>query len=110
MTNENVLLGTDLKIKVELICEGFSMDDNDFDLTLRWNGGSKTYKKTSSSTDENIVKAQDGSGWYLVIETEELSMKGLVTLIATLYVPDTDFPDGIRSEVVKQDLFSVKRA
>jgi hypothetical protein len=37
-------------------------------------------------------------------------MKGLVTLIATLYVPDTDFPDGIRSEVVKQDLFSVKRA
>jgi hypothetical protein len=37
-------------------------------------------------------------------------MKGLVTLIATLYVQDTDFPDGIRSEVVKQDLFSVKRA
>lgn len=110
MANENVLLGTDLKIKVELICEGFSMDDDDFDLTLRWNGGDVTYSKTESSTDEHIVEAQDGSGWYLVIETEELNMKGLVTLIATLYVPDTDFPDGIRNEVVKQDLFSVKRA
>ena len=110
MANENVLLGTDLKIKVELICEGFSMDDDDFDLTLRWNGGDVTYSKTESSTDEHIVEAQDGSGWYLVIETEKLNMKGLVTLIATLYVQDTDFPDGIRSEVVKQDLFSVKRA
>jgi hypothetical protein len=110
MTNENILLGTDLKIKVELICEGFSMNDDNFDLTLRWNGGDMTYKKTESSTDEHIVEAQDGSGWYLVIETEKLNMKGLVTLIATLYVPDTDFPDKIRSEVVKQDLFSVKRA
>jgi hypothetical protein len=110
MTNESVYIGTDLKIKVELTCEGFSMDENDFDLTLRWNGGEVTYSKTESSTDEHIVEAQDGSGWYLVIETEKLNMRGLVTLIATLYVPDTDFPDGIRSEVVKQDLFSVKRA
>ena len=30
MTNENVLLGTDLKIKVELICDGFDMLANDF--------------------------------------------------------------------------------
>ena len=86
------------------------MDDDDFDLTLRWNGGDVTYKKTESSTDEHIVEAQDGSGWYLVIETEKLHMKGIVTLVATLYVPDTDFPDKIRSEVVKQDLFNVKRA
>ena len=48
MANENVLLGTDLKIKVELICEGFSMDDDDFDLTLRWNGGEKHLQKRES--------------------------------------------------------------
>lgn len=107
MANENVLLGTDLKIKVELICEGFSMDDDDFDLTLRWNGGEVTYSKTESSTDEHIVHAQDGSGWYLCLPTT--GMKGMVTMIATLDVPDEDFDGGIRKEVVKKDLFTVRK-
>ncbi len=110
MTNENVLLGTDLKIKVELTCEGFSMDDDDFDLVLRWNGGEKPLQKRESSHSDELVRSDEGD-WYLCIETE--GMKGLVTLIAKLYVPDNDFPlkDGkrIREEVVKQDLFNVKR-
>ena len=108
MTNENVLLGTDLKIKVELTCEGFSMDDNDFDLTVRWNGGTDTYTKREEEKDTHIIRSQEGD-WYLCIPTE--GMKGLVTLIAKLYVPDSDFQfqDNIREEIVKQDLFTIKR-
>jgi hypothetical protein len=108
MTNESVYIGTDLKIKVELTCEGFSMDENDFDLTVRWNGGEDTYSKTEEAQDPHIIKSQEGD-WYLCLPTED--MKGLVTLIATFYVPDGDFEfqGGIRKEIDKQDLFTIKR-
>jgi hypothetical protein len=38
-----------------------------------------------------------------------MGMKGLVTMIATLNVPDEDFDGGIRKEVVKKDLFTVRK-
>ena len=106
---ENVLLGTDLKLKVELICEGFSMDDDDFDLTIKCGNNSNTYKKTDSSTSSYIVHDTTGTNddWYLCLPTTGL--KGTVTMVATLYVPDANFDGGKRKEVVKQDLFTVLR-
>ncbi|GEM_PF-5399842 len=104
MTNENVLLGTDLKIKVELICDGFDMLANDFVIKVKCGSYTETYEKDTLVIDED-------NNFYLCLPTDNL--KGLVTLVATLYVPDEDFEDGVvpgmRREVVKQDLFYVQR-
>ena len=102
MANESVYIGTDLKIKVELTCEGFSMDENDFKVDIKCgNSAPITYNKS------DFVEI-DGD-WYFYLDTDNL--KGMVTLVATLYVPDDDYAakEGIRREVVKQDLFTVQR-
>ena len=108
MANENILLGTDLKVKVDLSCEGFSMDDDDFDVVVKC--GNIAIKYTTDPTaasDKTFVHIDDD--YYMYIPTDDL--KGLVTLVATLKVPDSDYEEGdyIRREVVKQDLCNIKR-
>ena len=103
MANENVLLGTDLKIKVDLRCEGFDMDTDDFSVTVRSGSSSATY----DSDDPAWVQDDTTGDWYLCLPTT--GMKGLVTRIATLNVPDEDFESGVRKEVVKKDLFTVRK-
>ena len=98
-----VFLGTDLKIKVDLQCEGFSMVDDDFSVDIKCGKITRTYAKDNTAwvKDEN-------DDYYLCLPTDGLS--GLVSMVATLYVPDEDFADSnIRREVVKQDLFMVKK-
>ena len=108
MTSDSVYVGTDLKIKVELTCEGFSMVDDDFDVIVKCGNTSIKYTTNPVATsDKSFVPIDDD--YYMYIPTTTL--KGLVTLVATLYVPDEDYTegDGIRHEVVKQDLCYVKR-
>lgn len=87
--------GSDIKVKVELVCEGFDMDLNEWSVTV-YHGGKKahTYAKADCARD------YDG-GWYCFISRSHLKKNGVLTLVATAEVPDTDFPDGIRHEVDK---------
>ena len=107
MANENILLGTDLKVKVDLSCEGFSMDDAAFDVVVKCGNTSITYSKPAVVGNKEFVKIDDD--YYMYIPTDDL--KGLVTLVATLKVPDSNYEEGdyIRREVVKQDLCNIKR-
>lgn len=96
---ESIWIGTDLKIKVELTCSGFTMADDYFTITATWgNGCKREYAKSELATD--------GSDYYLMLPTANMS--GTVALVATLYVPDTDFESGLRKEVIKENLFKVK--
>lgn len=100
---ESVLLGTDLKIKVELICEGFDMNDDNFSVDIKWGNEVETYDKSN-----NAWKTDSTTGdWYLCLPTT--GKKGTVSMVATLWVPDEDFGDVGRKEVVKQDLFTINK-
>ena len=108
MANENILLGTDLKVKVDLSCEGFSMDTDDFDVVVKCGNTSIKYTTNpTAASDKTFVTIDEDC--YMYIPTNDL--KGLITLVATLYVPDSDYEEGdyIRREVVKQDLCNIKR-
>jgi len=108
MANDRVYVGTDLKVKVELACEGFSMDDDDYDVIVKCGDTSIKYTTNPTAASDKGFVDIDGD-YYIYIPTDD--MKGVVSLVATLYVPDEDYVegDGIRREVVKQDLCQVKK-
>lgn len=87
--------GSDIKVKVELVCEGFDMDLNEWSVTAYLDG-----KKAHTYAKVDCVRNGDGD-WYCCISRSHLKKSGMVTLVATAEVPDTDFPDGIRHEVDK---------
>lgn len=97
---ENVWVGTDLKIKTDLSCDGFSMADDDFDIDVYWGN------QVQQSFDKSDLIVDEGD-YYMLLSTE--GMSGTVAVVATLYVPDTDFTSGTRKEVIKEVLFRVKR-
>lgn len=99
MDNTKYYVGTELKIAINIQCEGFSMDDNDWTCTV---------KRCNKSIvcDRNTNSAYDGENWYLLVDTSILG-KGMYVLIVDIDVPDTDFPDLLRHETYKQELFIV---
>ena len=92
---ENWFTGSDIKVKVELVCEGFDMDLNEWSITVYINGKkAHTYPKRDCARD-------DEGGWYCCISRSHLKKNGVLTLAADASVPDDDFPDGVRHEVDK---------
>lgn len=85
--------GSDLKFAIDIQCEGFSMDENDFTVDLV-NG-----KKRISLSKEDLV--QDSDGWYLCFNSGELGA-GDIYVIVYAHVPDDDFADGERTEIYRQ--------
>ena len=67
-----------------------------------------TVKKGSKSIvcDKTNNTAHDVDGWYLLIDSTQLG-SGRYDLIVDIDVPDVDFPDGLRHETYKQELFTV---
>lgn len=96
MELEGVYLGTDLKYKLEITSPGFSMADDDFDVYLR--RGSQIVHIPKNEA------IQDGDDWYICFNSEALG-RGMVKAIIVAHVPDTDFEDGIRDEVMVIDNF-----
>lgn len=95
MANYKWYLGTDLKFLVEMTASGFSMDDNDWSVTVYI--GNKAVKEYDKS---ECVRDDDGN-WYVCIQSDLLK-KGDISLVGHARVPDTDFDDNYRDEVDKQ--------
>lgn len=91
----NWYLGTDLKFLVEMTAQGFSMDNNDWEVSVMC--GTKT---VSTFGKQDCIRDDDGN-WYVCIKATLLK-KGDLTLVAHALVPDTDFEDDIRNEVDKE--------
>lgn len=93
--------GTDLKFKIDIKADGFDMEYDDFCVALKYGNGIIEVPK------ENIVNDGEGN-YYMLVDTSNFRGCGLVSMIVTAYVPDEDFPTGIRREVAKIDLCVIK--
>lgn len=96
-----VFKGTELKYKLEIECEGFSMDDDDFKVELY---NSRVHQEIAK--DELYVEQGEENEYYFHFDSAEFGT-GEVTLKVTAYVPDYAFPDSLRTEVYKQILVKV---
>ena len=94
----NVLeAGTEAKYFIDIQQEGFSMEEDDFTVELRWG----MRPKSLMITKQDMIA--DTSGKYF-FEFDTAKMVGKVKAICRYYVPDTDDPDGVREEVDEQFL------
>jgi len=88
-------VGTDLKFLLEIKVPGFSMDDDDYEIRLESESGQLTITKSE------IVEGEEGH--YMLVDSNRLGT-GLVRMIVTAKVNDSDFPKGFRREVAVCDL------
>lgn len=98
---ERAFIGTELKFLVEIEAGGFSMVDDDFTVTIKRGSKQKVFAKTDLARD-----AEDN--FYVCFDSAEFG-SGMIQAVVTAYVPDTDFPDGFRTEVFLMDLVNVNR-
>ena len=93
MENE-VFLGTELKLNINIEpMESFTMDDYDWNVEV-WT----STKRLMVISKEQAIRI-DNSNYVILIDTNELGA-GDVKAKVTAYIPDFDFPDTTRTEVV----------
>lgn len=120
--------GDEIKFSIELTAQGFSMDDDDFDIeVVSSNGSSVKGSKNppagsgtdviifSEEVETTIPPAEEGGEptvetttfWYAIVKTEKLDI-GNLRVIATAYVPDAHADDGIRVQTAVRTLETLK--
>ena len=121
--------GDEIKFSIELTAQGFSMDDDDFDIeVVSSRGGSvKGSKNPPAGSDTDVIifseevettipPAEEGGEptvetttvWYAIVKTEKLEPNEL-RVIATAYVPDANADDGIRKQTAVKVLDNLKK-
>lgn len=99
MFYDTVTLGSDFKIDVTSeIPGGLSMRDVDFDITV-YNLNDKKNKKEFKKED---CIPTDDSGYIVLLNSDDLGV-GIVMVSVDFKIPDTDFPDGFRKEIVRKN-------
>lgn len=99
-TKDRYYVGTDLKFLLEIKAPGFSMTDDEYEITLKSESNTVTIPKSE------MVEGEDG--FFLLVDTTKLG-EGLVKMVVTAKVVDDDFPKGFRREVMVQDLCYIKK-
>lgn len=89
-------LGTEKKISISVEpYEGMSMDDYDFKVEVFTKGRPLTIPKANA-------KRKDKDNYAICVDTTKIG-KGKVTLKLYAYIPDADFEDLLRTEIVVID-------
>ena len=101
MIHERAFVGTELKFLVEIEAGGFSMVDDDFTVTIKRGSKQHVFQKA------DLVKDNEDK-FYVCFDSAEFGT-GTIQAVVTAYVPDSDFPDGLRTEVYMMDLLTVNR-
>lgn len=92
-----IFSGSDLKLNVSFeVGNNLTMDDVDFDCTF--SVGSKKFMIPKSG----LVRL-DSKNYIACIRANQV-MRGRITCEVKVKVPDNDFDDGIRNEVVRTSL------
>ena len=91
--------GTELKFLLDIESEGFVMADDDFYIVIKNMKNEKTIRK-----EEMLVAEEDK--YLFTVDTAELGT-GDYWLMVVAYVADSDFDDGLRTEVQKLKLCTV---
>ena len=84
-------IGTELKFAFTIEAAGFSMEDDDFNIVIRGSKGSVELTK------DDCFKDGEGN-WYFGFDSAATG-PGYIMAKFTAYVPDSDFDDGLRTEV-----------
>lgn len=100
LSKDEIYIGTELKYLVEIGAQGFSMDKDRFTVDIMRGPNTIHFEKTDMEFDDN-------GNYYVCFDTLSLGT-GVVTAKVTAYVPDTDYPDGFRTEVQRIDLITIK--
>lgn len=97
---DQVWLGSEVKLAVSITAEGFDMMRDDFRIVIHGGMGNIEVPR------EGLLINESGE-WILGIDTNALGA-GKVTMVTYAEVPDSDFPDGVRTEVDKTEIFTIK--
>lgn len=94
---EKYYIGSDLKFALTITSQGFDMDVDNWTAKVTCGNKSITFSRGNGA----II---DGNGqWYLTINTKDLGI-GSYYLVVEIDVPDEDFDDGLRHEVLAQEV------
>ena len=94
VNSNNIFLGSELKLNVSISPIGdITMDDYDFTV--------ETYcsiQKVVSIPKAETIRV-DEENYVVLVDTNEIGV-GRIKLKVTALIPDADFPDSLRTEVV----------
>lgn len=97
---ESFYLGNDYKLLIEMTAPGFSMDDDDWDVSIKI--GSRTLAKYAKA---DCIRDDEGN-YYALVRGSDMR-PGNLDIIFHAYVPDDDWDDGIMNEIDKQSLATI---
>lgn len=99
---EKYYIGTELKLAFTIECEGFDMTKDHWTAKVICGGNSIICDKTQNAFMD------DNNQWFILVDTALLG-SGFYNVVVDIDVPDNDFDDGFRHEVIKKELFVIKR-
>lgn len=100
LITDKIYDGTEVKFLLEILTSGFDMNEDDFEVILTRGNKRMTLGKADLLCDDDY--------WYVAFDTGFFG-PGTVNCIVKAYVPDDDFDDGLRTEVIKFDLLTILR-
>ena len=89
-------LGSKEKYALSIDCEGFSMDTDPWTAYVTCGSEKQTFKR-----GEDAITDGDGQ-WYIIIDTIQLGA-GTCYLTVEFDVPDFDFPENYRHQVLQME-------
>lgn len=95
-SKDTVIAGTELKFNINIEpIDGITMSEYDFNAEFFTSAKSKL-----SVSKEDMIKIDDSN--YVALVDTDIFEKGMLYMQLTAYIPDADFPDGLRTEVYRQ--------
>lgn len=88
-------VGTEFKCALTITSEGFNMDEDPWVATV-------TCGKNSITCKPSLGAISDEHGWKILVDSQVLGT-GPYYLSVEIDVPDEDFADGYRHEVLKME-------
>lgn len=99
MATEEVFIGTKLKRNINIDPIGnITMDEYDF--IVEFISDSPNHERVVVT--KNDAKRVDSNNYIVPVDTTQLAA-GYLICIVTAHIPDTDFADGTRTEIVEVD-------
>lgn len=95
MLVDEYYIGSDLKFRIDISATGFNQETDPYDIDVYCGN------KKLSFTQANVKQCDDK--FYLPVPTSTLS-PGRLKIVITAHVPDADFSDGYRDEIVVKKL------
>lgn len=97
-----------MKFKLDITADGFSMDNDPFDVQVTSGrtsvSGSKAIAydsendQTAKQGSEEVCITKSGEDWWVVVKTDTLAI-GSMRVIITAHVTDTSAYDGVRNDI-----------